>query len=144
MSKVFDKAVISIIQKDSRFDPGAYLFLKTALDFTMARIAENNAGIARHVSGAELLEGFRDCALDLFGPMAYTVLREWGVLCCEHVGEMVFFLIEAGVFGKQESDTQQDFNSIYDFETALLEPFVSLKSRSELVQNVKKPSKAKK
>ena len=75
----FEDAVSRIVRKDPRFAERAYSFLKDALDFTMQRIEEQENGSQRHVSGQELLEGFRDYALAQFGPMASTVLKEWGL-----------------------------------------------------------------
>jgi len=120
----FEQSVVSILKRDKRFDPHAYFFLKDALDFTLKRIAEGNDGQARHVTGPELLEGFRDFALDQFGPMASTLMREWGVRKCLDVGDMVFHLIEEQVFGKQDSDTREDFSGTFDFEDALVKPFL--------------------
>ena len=132
----FEQSVLSILKRDKRFDPQAYLFLKDALDFTLKRIAESNEGQARHVTGKELLEGFRDLALDQFGPMASTLMREWGVRKCLDVGDMVFLLIEEQVFGKQDSDRREDFSEVFDFEESLIRPFlprrkiVALENRS--------------
>lgn len=123
-ASAFQDAIASIIARDSRFDPDAYLFLKDALDFTIKRVKENNDGKPRHVSGPELLIGFRDFAIDQFGPMSATVLREWGIENCVHVGEMVFHLINEQVFGKQDSDTLEDFSDIYSFEEAFVAPFL--------------------
>ncbi|MDP3849987.1 MAG: hypothetical protein Q8Q59_05755 [Luteolibacter sp.] len=120
----FEQSVVSILKRDQRFDPHAYFFLKDALDFTLKRIAEGNSGMARHVSGPELLEGFRDFALDQFGPMASTLMREWGLRKCQDVGDMVFHLIEEQVFGKQDSDRREDFSEAFDFEESLLHPFL--------------------
>jgi len=120
----FEQSVVSILKRDKRFDPHAYFFLKEALDFTLKRIAEGNGGQARHVSGPELLTGFRDYALDQFGPMASTLMREWGVRKCQDVGDMVFHLIEEQVFGKQDSDRREDFSGIFDFEESLVKPFL--------------------
>src|SRR5690606_3774972 len=100
----FEQSVVSILKRDKRFDPHAYFFLKDALDFTLKRIAETNGGQARHVSGPELLTGYRDFALEQFGPMASTLMKEWSIRKCQDVGDMVFHLIEEQVFGKQESD----------------------------------------
>lgn len=119
----FEQSVVSILQKDRRFHPHAYFFLKEALDFTLKRIAEQNGGQARHVSGAELLEGFRDFALEQFGPMASTLLNEWGVRDGQHVGDMVFHLIEEQVFGKQDTDSQEDFSGVLDLMGSLKTPF---------------------
>lgn len=120
----FEQSVVSILKRDKRFDPHAYFFLKDALDFTLKRVAEGNGGQARHVTGPELLEGFRDCALEQFGPMASTLMHEWGVRKCQDVGDMVFHLIEEQVFGKQDSDRREDFSEIFDFEGALVKPFL--------------------
>ena len=120
----FEQSVVSILKRDQRFDPHAYFFLKEALDFTLKRIADANSGQSRHVSGPELLEGFRDHALEQFGPMASTLMTEWGVRKCQDVGDMVFLLIEEQVFGKQESDRPEDFAGLFDLKAALEEPFL--------------------
>ena len=120
----FEQSVYSILQREKRFEPHAYFFLKDALDFTLKRIAENNGGRTRHVTGQELLEGFRDLALDQFGPMASTLMREWGLRACQDVGDMVFHLIDEQVFGKQESDRREDFSGNFDFEESLVAPFL--------------------
>ncbi|MEM9081325.1 MAG: Minf_1886 family protein [Verrucomicrobiota bacterium] len=117
-------AIRSIVTRDSRFDPDAYLFLKEALDFTLKRAKEENEDSPRHVSGKELLIGFRDHSLEQFGPIAFTVLREWGVHTCTHVGEMVFHLINEQIFGKQDSDTLEDFAEIFTFHDAFIAPFL--------------------
>ena len=72
----FEDAVSRIVRKDPRFAERAYSFLKDALDFTMQRVEERENGSQRHVSGQELLEGFRDYALAQFGPMASTVMKD--------------------------------------------------------------------
>ena len=120
----FEESIANILKRDTRFDVQAYFFLKEALDFTLKRIAEDNEGQARHVSGPELLNGFRDCALEQFGPMASTLMAEWGVHRGEDVGDMVFYLIEEQVFGKQESDSHQDFADVMDLLKELQEPFL--------------------
>ena len=123
----FEQSVVSILKRDRRFDPHAYFFLKDALDFTLKRIAESNGGQARHVSGPELLAGYRDFALEQFGPMASTLMKEWSVRKCQDVGDMVFQLIEEQVFGKQDSDKKEDFSEVFDFEASLVTPFLPKK-----------------
>jgi uncharacterized repeat protein (TIGR04138 family) len=120
----FEQSVLSILKREKRFDAQAYFFLKDALDHTLKHISETNDGQARHVTGKELLEGFRDLALDQFGPMASTLMREWGVRKCLDVGDMVFHLIEEQVFGKQDSDRREDFSEAFDFEESLVRPFL--------------------
>jgi len=120
----FEQSVVSIIRREGRYDAHAYFFLKDSLDFTLKRVMEETGGKGRHVSGKELLEGFRDLALEQFGPMAATLMDEWGVMECRDVGNMVFLLIEEQVFGRQDSDKPEDFDSAFDFRKALREPFL--------------------
>ena len=127
-ASAFQEAIEAIVRKDSRFDPSAYLLLKEALDFTVNRAKEENDGESRHVSGPELLDGFREFVLQQFGPMAYTLLREWGIHRCTHIGEMVFLLIGEQVFGKQDSDTIEDFSDIFTFDEAFIQPFLPEKN----------------
>ncbi len=119
----FEQAVESILKREKRYDPLAYLFLKDALDFTLKRAADSNGGEPRHVSGGELCHGFRDLALQEFGPMAGTLMIEWGLRESSDIGEMVFHLIDEQMFGKQDSDTKDDFASAYDFDEAFVKPF---------------------
>ncbi len=123
----FREMVSLIVKEDDRYTKDAYAFLKEALDFTMDKERKRKGNVVtktqRHVTGQELLEGVREYALDQFGPMAYTVLTSWGLGRCEDFGEMVFNLIEYGVFSKNEDDTKEDFTSIYSFREAFLDPF---------------------
>jgi uncharacterized repeat protein (TIGR04138 family) len=120
----FEQAVVSIMKRDKRFAPHAYFFLKDALDFILKRIAEGGNEQPRHVSGPELLTGYRDLALEQFGPMAATLMTEWGVRKCSDVGDMVFHLIEEQIFGKQESDCKEDFAGTFDLDDSLRSPFL--------------------
>lgn len=129
-ASAFQDAIAAIVRKDSRFDPDAYLFLKESLDFTVNRAKEENDGQNRHVTGPELLTGFREFVLEQFGPMGFTLLREWGIHQCSDVGEMVFLLIGEQVFGKQDSDTIDDFGNIYSFQEAFVQPFLPLEKAS--------------
>jgi len=125
----FEQSVVSILKRDKRFDPHAYFFLKDALDFTLKRLTEGKSDKSPHVSGPQLLEGYRDLALEQFGPMASTLMQEWGVKKCQDVGDMVFQLIEEQVFGKQDSDKKEDFSEVFDFQDSLTLPFLPLSRR---------------
>ena len=126
----FEQAVAAILRRDRRYAASAYFFLKEALDFTLKRAAEGSRGEARHVAGPELAEGFRDHALEQFGPMASTLMREWGVHGCADIGEMVFLLIEDGVFGKQDSDSKEDFCGLFDLTESLTGPYLPKRVRN--------------
>lgn len=112
----FREAVEQLIREDGRYAPEAYEFVRDSLDYTVKLLNKPRTGPQRHVTGAELLEGFRQLALKEFGPMALTVLRRWGLNRCEDVGEIVFQLVDKGILGKTEQDRKEDFANVFDFE----------------------------
>ncbi len=99
-----------IVAKDSRYDARAYALL---IDVVRRRKEED----------FDLLEEFRETALDQYGPLAYTVLAEWGVTCTEDIGEMMFNLAEAHRVEREEGDTPESFVGGYDFKEAFLGPY---------------------
>lgn len=124
----FDEELEKIVTKDLRYTREAYLFVREALDHTQKMIGKPGKDDApRHVSGRQLLEGIRDYALQQFGPMALTVLNEWGVKQCEDFGEIVFNMVENSLLAKTDEDSRDDFKGGYDFEAAFRQPFLPAK-----------------
>lgn len=124
----FGEVVDLIRKEDPRYERRAYFFLRDALDHTVSAVKKAEAKAAKprgssHVTGQELLEGIREFALQQFGPMTFLVLTNWGVKRCGDFGEMVYQLIEYGVFSKTDADRKEDFADIYEFETAFVKPF---------------------
>ncbi len=112
-----------ILAKDSRYARDAYAFVRESLDFTQKTIGKENRGLVRHITGQELLDGIRQFALTQFGPMAVTVLEEWGVHNSRDFGEIVFNMVEIELLAKTEKDNRDDFNNGYDFTDAFRKPF---------------------
>jgi len=124
MQKIgFAEALESLVAHDPRYQRDGYIFLRDALDFTTKQQKKIKGVSVRHVTGPELLDGVRQHALKEFGPMVMTVFDSWGIRSCEDIGHMVFNLIGAGVFGKTEQDSIQDFKNVYDFKEAFVTPF---------------------
>lgn len=119
----FDLKLDQIVSRDPRFRREAYGFVRDALDFTQKTISRENQEKVRHVTGGELLDGIRQLALKEFGPMAVTVLEEWGVTGCSDFGEIVFNMVDVGLLGRTEQDRREDFQVGYDFTTAFRKPF---------------------
>ena len=139
----FEDAIDTLVAKDPRYPRDAYFFVREALDYTVKKLGKDKAdkpagSKERHVTGQELLDGIRQFALDQFGPMAITVLEEWGIKRCEDFGELVFNMVEPGLLGKTESDTREDFKGGYDFQDAFRKPF--LPSNRSTTPSVKKPT----
>jgi uncharacterized repeat protein (TIGR04138 family) len=138
MQKIgFAEALDSIVRSDPRYQRDAYVFLRDALDFTTKRQKKAKGTSVRHVTGPELLEGLRQYSLKEFGPMVMTVFDSWGIHSSADIGNMVFNLIGAGIFGKTEEDSIEDFRNVYDFEEVFVKPFapekpVVARARAEL------------
>ena len=123
MQRSFNEVVEQIIENDSRYGKDAYIFLKDALEYTIKQRKRGKVETGSHVNAAELLDGLRQHALKEFGPMVMTVFEYWGIRTSADVGQMVFNLINAGVFGKTESDSVDDFDQALDFHLAFVVPF---------------------
>jgi uncharacterized repeat protein (TIGR04138 family) len=96
----------------------AYLFVLSALQFTIERMGE-----PRHISGRELSEGARDLALARWGPLARSVLEYWGIRSTRDLGEIVFALVECGVLVRREEDSKADFDELFDFRESFDEHY---------------------
>lgn len=104
-----------ITAKDPRYDARSYALLMDCVHFL---------GRERgHMSSCDIMDEFKERALDQYGPMAYTVLREWGLASTEDIGEMMFNLVEFNRVRKDDEDRQEDFCGGYDFEEAFLGPY---------------------
>jgi uncharacterized repeat protein (TIGR04138 family) len=109
-SEINRDALTETLKQDARYRREAYDFIFEALEFTLKKIKEK-----RHISGQELLDGIRDYALQQFGPLAKMVFNKWGVHKTDDFGEIVFNLVNAGLLGKTEQDSKDDFKGRYDF-----------------------------
>jgi uncharacterized repeat protein (TIGR04138 family) len=128
---IFDEALEQILARDARFHRDAYHFLREALDYTQRNQPREPRAKIRHVTGQELLDGIRRYALEQFGPMAITVLEEWGVRRGEDFGDMVFNMVEARLLAKTDQDSRDDFTGAYTFEEAFRKPFLPTIKASE-------------
>ncbi len=104
-----------IVAKDSRYAARAYALLMDVVHY----LGKDN----HHMTGADIMDEFRERTLDLFGPLSYTVLTEWGVKCTEDIGEMMFNLVDTRRIRKDENDNPEDFSAGYDFKEAFLDPY---------------------
>jgi len=119
----FQEAVEAVCQEDRRYNPEAYAFLRDSLEATIKRRKKSKKEVLSHVGAAELLDGFRLHALAEFGPMALMVLNYWGLKETSDVGQMVFNLVQVGIFGKTDEDTVESFRDLFDFREAFVSPF---------------------
>ncbi|MBL9132117.1 MAG: hypothetical protein JNG86_13020 [Verrucomicrobiaceae bacterium] len=124
----FAEAIHRCLEKDPRYHPAAYELVRDALHAACAKFREGADD--KHVSGQELLEGFREHVLSEYGPMSGLILEEWGLARGLDVGHIVYNLIDVGYFGKNEGDSLEDFAGGFDFATAFTEPFLPTSARA--------------
>lgn len=136
----FEEGLELILAKDSRYHRDAYIFIREALDHTQKCIVKENRGQLRHVTGQELLAGIREYALAQFGPMALTVLDEWGVRRCQDFGEIVFNMVDMKLLAKTETDSREHFQEGYEFEEAFRKPFLPENKRTAVEKSAVKDS----
>lgn len=124
----FEEALETIVIRDPRYHREAYLFVREALDHTQKAVLKGRKASkqldVRHVTGQELLQGIREYGLQQYGPMTLLLLNEWGVHSSEDFGELVFNMVEAGLLGKTERDSRDDFKNGFDFIDAFQKPFL--------------------
>jgi len=133
-----DPAIAQLLEEDRRYPLEAYIFVFEALHYAQSVLgmgrdapsepgcggpAEEEAGPQRHVSGQELCQAIRQFALEQYGYMAKLVLGNWGLHTTGDFGEIVFNLIRIGRMKKTPQDRRQDFDDVYDFDSAFREQF---------------------
>ncbi len=84
---------------------------------------EEEAAAERHLTGQQLCEAIRRYALEQYGYMAKCVLNSWGIHTTGDFGEIVFNLIRIGHMRKTDTDRREDFDGVFDFDTALRQGF---------------------
>ncbi len=121
MHHSFEEAVDKIIQQHGEYAPDAYDFLRQAMNTSTQQGKETGP---RHLSAEELYMRVCILALEEYGPMARTVLNYWGINSGRDIGNIVFHLIEVGVFGKQEDDSIEQFHHLPRLSQLLDAPYL--------------------
>ena len=126
----FEEAIHLCLEKDPRYHPAAYELVRDALHAACSKF--RGGADDKHVTGQELLEGFREHVIGEFGPMSLTILEEWGLTKGLDVGHIVYNLIDVGYFGKNEGDCLEDFDGGFTFAKAFTEPFLPTSQKKAL------------
>lgn len=141
---MFDQLQLhSIVEKDPRYHLNAYYYVLETLDFARSQLGmgcssehvlpkplpreeekdEPDSNLC-HISGKELCEAIRIRGLWMFGYLAKTVFNQWGVFSTDDFGEIVFNMVQAGKVWTAPGDKKEDFENLYDFQTAFCDSFV--------------------
>ncbi|MDR0609040.1 MAG: hypothetical protein LBG58_02930 [Planctomycetaceae bacterium] len=139
---------IELLKRDRRYKAEAYAFVYEALNYAQNILglgqeeknesvseeilirAENTEAentergktteiaLANHITGQELCQAAREYAIIQYGFLAQTVLDSIGIRKTDDIGEIVYNLINIGQMRKTPQDSREDFNNVFDFETA--------------------------
>lgn len=131
--------IAELLREDRRYAFEAYVFVFEALGYAQNELEMGTDSPSepsseperpgeeetpeRHVSGQELCQAIRRFALDQYGYLAQTVLNNWGIKSTGDFGEIVFNLIRIGQMRKTASDHREDFDDVFDFDTAFKQEF---------------------
>ena len=102
-----------IALKDGRFSLEVVKFVYEGLSYSV----ENLVDQPDHVSGQTLCQGLKLLAIENWGKLAKLVLNKGGVKTTRDFGEIVYMMIENKWMSAQPSDTIDDFNDVYNFQT---------------------------
>ena len=113
------KNIERIAREDGRFSPAAIKFVYEGLGYT----AKNVADKPKHVTGQTLCDGLRKLAMEKWGRLSLLVLSTWGVKTTRDFGEIVYLMIKHKWMSAQPTDSIDDFDNVYDFETVFKDEF---------------------
>ncbi|WP_146512803.1 Minf_1886 family protein [Rubripirellula amarantea] len=131
------QAMRDLLADDTRYKLEAYQFIREALQYAHEHMVAGDTRKSeslddldfsdeedsRHVTGQQLCEACRLYALDQYGYLARMVLGSWGIQSTSDLGELVYNLIRIEQMRKSESDRREDFDDVYEFETAFAPEF---------------------
>ncbi len=131
--------ILQLLRDDPRYKIDAYQFVRDGLSYAQEVLElggaesteltpdeledETQPRVEAHLTGQQLCEAIRQYALEQYGLMAKTVLNSWGIHSTSDFGEIVYNLIEIGLMKKSKQDRREDFDNVYEFDTALRQEF---------------------
>ena len=135
-----------LLMRDRRYKAEAYAFVFETLDYAINVLhlgqdresepvaddlsdhesfqdPEDVPGHRNHISGQDLCHAAKFYALQQYGYLARTVLDSMGIRKTDDLGEIVYNLIGIGEMSKTTEDRREDFDGVFDFETAFNEKY---------------------
>lgn len=111
---IFKDIVCKILKLDLRYPEDAYRLIGNAITVTLSdtRRIEN---ARRHVSASEIVATVAAIAFSEYGPLAQMVLNDWGLRANQDIGNIVYNLINAGIFQEGPGESITDFGRAESF-----------------------------
>ena len=121
-----------LLNEDPRYCLEAYQFVRDGLQYAQESLQMGDdqqpdeakgEELEKHLTGQQLCEAIRQYAIEQYGFMAQTVLKNWGINETGDFGNIVYNLIEVQLMKKSKHDRREDFNDVYSFDQAFREDF---------------------
>ena len=108
-------------------------FPKDAVRFVLITMAEIkfNSSFKTDVDFKSYCCLLHDKALREYGPSARQQLNGWKIDCTADFGTIVYGLIENGLMIESYGDRQEQFENVFNFETAFTQPMLTQKYRRQ-------------
>ncbi len=106
-----------LARQDSRYPATAFFYLINTLREMLNRRKEGE-----HVTGKEVCLTLRQNLLDDFSLLAPDVLHAWNIVETNDFGNMVYDMVEAGIFSTSPQDSRADFVDVYPIPGGLALP----------------------
>lgn len=108
---------ITLSRQDSRYPAAAFLYLMDTLREMLDARKEGD-----HVTGKEVCLALRQNLQKDFSLMAPDVLKSWNIVETNDFGNMVYDMVDAGLFSTSPQDSRADFVDVYPIPGALALP----------------------
>ena len=113
------KKLYNIAKEDGRYSFEVIKFVNEALGYTV----KNFTGKPGHITGKVLCQGLQKLAIEKWGRLAKLVLNTGGVRTTRDIGEIAYLMIKNQWMSAQPTDSIDDFDDVYDFETVFKKQF---------------------
>ena len=136
--------IYNLLQNDKRYKYAAYEFILAAVKFAhdtlelgdpVSQIRRLNDGsfcidddeppgdASRDISAADICKAIKIYAVDMFGLLAKPTLNNWGIKSTADFGQIIFNLMKCEALLQSERDNIDDYNDVFDFDSAFEEQF---------------------
>lgn len=105
--------IIQRLSEQYNYYREAFIFTLEVIHYSSQRIKKDE-GKQRHLSCEEFANEFVEFAKNKFGVLADTVLEQWNVRTSKDIGILVFSLIENGMMSKNEEDSLDQFEGLFE------------------------------
>lgn len=104
-----------IVRRDPHYTLDAYQFVAEGVQYTVhSRKRAEKTGLARHVTGSELVHGITELAASRYGFLAADVFEYWRLKTGRDIGNIVYAMIGAGILAASPNDRIEDFDGVTD------------------------------